>query len=322
MAEGNSTAGTGNTWSPPHPQPANGNLPVLIAEGWNHKHHRANVGRKVSARPPMPQSFSQHSQSSQCSSLRDSSAQDEEEMTPPPGAKHADEDPQNTLFTQVFNWLQQEQAKRKASKLQEPVTSATTGLDGASPDDSHTTTSRERSSSQSSERALALDKLEKILVQYANSRKDAAASGTSGLGRKRSTRRRHHVKGLRRGSASESDYPDIDTVVPSVDAFLDNSKTLAYSGGAADDESDGTSSNSRRAREKEHWVTFKTEIIRLAHTLQLKGWRRIPMEKGAEVEVTRLSGALTNAVYVVTPPKSSSKSVDGDQNLAPRKPPP
>lgn len=311
MAEGNSAAGTGSASSPNHPPPANGNVPILIADGWNPKQHRASVGRKVTARPPIHQSLSQHSQSSQCSSLRDSSAPDDEEMAP--GSKHGDED---TLFTQVFNWLQQEQAKRKASKSQEQ-----TALDGATSDDGRTAAPRERSSSQSSERALALDKLEKILLQYANSRKEAA-SGTAGLGRKRSTRRRHHVKGLRRGSASESDHPDIDVGVPSVDAYLDNSKTLAYSGGAADDESDGTSSHSRRTREKEHWVKFKTEIIRLAHTLQLKGWRRVPIEKGAEVEVTRLSGALTNAVYVVTPPKSPLKNPDGDQNGAPRKPPP
>jgi choline kinase len=57
-------------------------------------------------------------------------------------------------------------------------------------------------------------------------------------------------------------------------------------------------------KEKEGWINFKNEIVRLAHTLRLKGWRRIPLDCGADIEVERLSGALTNAVYVVSPPKN------------------
>ncbi len=44
------------------------------------------------------------------------------------------------------------------------------------------------------------------------------------------------------------------------------------------------------------------EIVRLAHTLRLKGWRQISLENGGDIDVERLSGALTNAVYVVSPP--------------------
>lgn len=48
---------------------------------------------------------------------------------------------------------------------------------------------------------------------------------------------------------------------------------------------------------------FGKEIVRLAHTLRLKGWRQVPLEYGGEIDVERLSGALTNAVYVVSPPR-------------------
>lgn len=62
--------------------------------------------------------------------------------------------------------------------------------------------------------------------------------------------------------------------------------------------------SSRRAKkERAAWVTFKNDIIRIAHTLRIKGWRRVPLDSGDSIEVERLSGALTNAVYVVSPPK-------------------
>jgi len=50
---------------------------------------------------------------------------------------------------------------------------------------------------------------------------------------------------------------------------------------------------------------FKNEIIRIAHTLKLKGWRRVPLGGGETISVERLSGALTNAVYVVSPPSEA-----------------
>lgn len=49
-------------------------------------------------------------------------------------------------------------------------------------------------------------------------------------------------------------------------------------------------------------VSFKFKIVRLTHTLRLKGWRRVPLERSNGINVERLSGALTNAVYIVTPP--------------------
>jgi len=104
-----------------------------------------------------------------------------------------------------------------------------------------------------------------------------------------------------------------------VEAHLDNSKTLAYTTGAADDD---TTVSIKRSKEREAWTIFKTEIVRLAHTLQLRGWRKMSMDRAEEVEVQRLSGALTNAVYVVVPPKPVYKTENGSAPVHTRRPPP
>ncbi|KAI4259029.1 MAG: hypothetical protein LQ352_000926 [Teloschistes flavicans] len=123
--------------------------------------------------------------------------------------------------------------------------------------------------------------------------------------------------------SSDTDCPEVDTRVPSADVTLDNSKTLSYTGGAG--ASQASLHDPGAKKEAEAWVQFKYEIVRLAHTLKLTGWRRVPLERGTEIEVERLSGALTNAVYVVSPPKNlphTSPSTQGDATpLPPKKPP-
>jgi len=54
--------------------------------------------------------------------------------------------------------------------------------------------------------------------------------------------------------------------------------------------------------EKIGWDEFKEEVLRLTHTLRCKGWRKIALEQFKELEIKRISGALTNAVYMVSPP--------------------
>ncbi|EPS41268.1 hypothetical protein H072_4834 [Dactylellina haptotyla CBS 200.50] len=65
---------------------------------------------------------------------------------------------------------------------------------------------------------------------------------------------------------------------------------------------------------KEYSIEFKAEILRLTHTLKIKNWRKVELARGEEIIVSRISGALTNAVYKVTPPQVShekaSKPVD------------
>ncbi|EOD47241.1 Choline/ethanolamine kinase [Neofusicoccum parvum] len=131
---------------------------------------------------------------------------------------------------------------------------------------------------------------------------------------------------LRRQStagSSDTEYQDGDVLVPSCDVILDNSRTLAYSGGGADeDDDDALTPGTKKTKEKQAWATFKYEIVRLAHTLRLKGWRRIPMDRSCDIEVERLSGALTNAVYVVSPPKDLPPKEGEDREVRPRIPPP
>ena len=129
-----------------------------------------------------------------------------------------------------------------------------------------------------------------------------------------------HKKSLSRGSlhrtaSSDTDYHDGDVIVPSCDSWLDNSKTLSYTGGSVSTD-DVSSTSDRAERDRDAWLHFKNEIIRTAHTLKLKGWRRVPLESGDSVDVERLSGALTNAVYVVTPP---AQLPDPDVKVKPKK---
>ncbi|KAJ5901668.1 hypothetical protein N7495_002196 [Penicillium taxi] len=221
-----------------------------------------------------------------------------------------DEDPQQNLFHQVFEWLEHEKARRKIRKARRNG-AGVDSVDG--PPEGQGTGDESRSSDGS----FSLDMLEKILHQYAGSGLEPVQYA------KRVIRRRH--RGLRRGSASESECTDVEATVPSVDAWLDNSKTLAYpSSTALDEELADSTVSLKRAKDKESWTVFKTEILRLAHTLQLRGWRKVSMDDAADMDVIRLSGALTNAVYVVKPPKHIpvANNDNSSSQLIARKPPP
>lgn len=138
--------------------------------------------------------------------------------------------------------------------------------------------------------------------------------------RKSSTR----ALALTRTMSSDTEYQDGDVVVPSCEEVLDNSKTLSYSGGAAVTEKEEAASSAREEKERKAWSVFKNEILRLAHTLRLKGWRRVPLDRGDDLEVERLSGALTNAVYVVSPPVHLPPLATSTTSTTPvsKKPPP
>jgi len=146
-------------------------------------------------------------------------------------------------------------------------------------------------------------------------------------------RRPSHSGGRRKSSArklggfasSDTEYQDGDVVVPSCDVVLDNSRTLSYAGGAPESSNTTVTLSTSKRAEKERiaWSVFKGEIVRLAHTLRLKGWRRVPLERGPDIEVERLSGALTNAVYVVSPPADLPlNSTTNSATVHKHKPPP
>lgn len=177
-----------------------------------------------------------------------------------------------------------------------------------------------------------LDRLESILKSTLSLQRQPPSRKTSySLLRQRSSFRKLHSRKASTVS-SDTDYFDSgDVVVPSCDAVLDNSKTMSYTGGASE-ESDVSSGdeNARstpfRPSDQDAWSQFKYEIVRLSHTLRLKGWRKVSMEMSNGITVQRLSGALTNAVYVVSPPSDlppvEGQTEDGESKPRPRKPPP
>lgn len=227
----------------------------------------------------------------------------------------------DNLLKQVGTWLKQERqrrharrAKRKAGKdvSNDPETTASTAT-------LQNTAQRGRTGSESSqEGSVALDQLAHILEKTL-SIKPAEAKRRSQHMRKLST-------GLKRHSAiaNESDYFDsVDQLVPGCDAVLDNSKTMAYSVEEATTEPQTADGERRARKERKAWTNFRYEILRLIHTLKLKGWRKVTMEQSDEIDVQRLSGALTNAVYVVSPPKNIRYHEEySDGTPKPKNPPP
>lgn len=236
------------------------------------------------------------------------------------------------LLAQVAEWIQREKAKRETKKprkhhhhhLHSRRKHKTQAEEPPVPEEPEAEADvenalRRTASIDSNSSDVSLDRLQRILDD------SMAALGISSvphysakLGRRLSHRKKAGSRStlqLSRAYSSDTDYVEGDAVVPSCDAILDNTKTLKYSQASADDHS--SVSGKREEKERQAWATFKNEIIRLAHTLRLKGWRRVALDSGDAIQVERLSGALTNAVYVVTPPKNLPS---GDSEVIKKKP--
>ena len=229
------------------------------------------------------------------------------------------EEDSQSLFQQVHEWLHHEKARRQNRKARKAEATSHATNENESTEEDAVLERPNSNTSNTSENTFSLDKLERILLQYATAR-PRSAMGSHKQPVKRQSR--HRLRGLRRGSASESELTDVDGAPPSVEAFLDNTKTLAYTGGTAVEENTDSSASVKQAKDAEAWVAFKSEILRLVHTLQLKGWRRVPADLASDIEVVRLSGALTNAVYVVAPPKNLPPPKTDSNSLVSRKRPP
>ncbi|RMZ76252.1 hypothetical protein DV738_g5061, partial [Chaetothyriales sp. CBS 135597] len=235
--------------------------------------HRATIsGRKMAGRPPMPQSSSSASLSHQLSSL---ALKD----LPDPSSSA-----ESRVLAQVIEWLREEKSKR-----------------------------RRRLPADEAEVDLA--KLEHILSGIFHPSLIATpklAPRSPYLG----ARRGSLAKALKRSSiptpSSDTDYFGDEILVPNVEATLDNSKAMAYTGGAGELEA----SDKQARKDRRNWVKFKEDILTITHTLRLKGWRRIPIENASDLDVARLSGALTNAVYVVKPPKELPPQNPQDETAA------
>ncbi|KAF2497010.1 kinase-like protein [Lophium mytilinum] len=284
------------------------------------KQFRASVsGKRLSGRP----SVDPRRKSSVATPLGN------EEMDPSSSRPHSHHG-HDSLITQIGDWLKQEKARRAARKAKRVSGRRGTPQEAAASEVSlegkggTPGAEEERRGSESSDSSDALENLQAILEKSLNL---AVQDQRPGHGRKASSVRRiPSVMKISKhtGASSDTDYADGDPVVPSCEAVLDNSKTMAYSGGGAESDEEAGSSAKNAAKEKEAWAVFKFEIVRLAHTLRLKGWRKVPLERSNEVEVERLSGALTNAVYVVAPPKHlpSRKDQSAESIPHPKNPPP
>ncbi|KAM5358200.1 hypothetical protein ACJZ2D_015496 [Fusarium nematophilum] len=309
------------------PAPASGSLKaVQIAEPESEiqmledesqpiKQFPAGIRRRLSGKlapSQLPNSSSRSSLSESSSSAR---IPDEAGPTSHPGSQHHQSHRQyysEKLLAQVGDWLEHERKKatgRKTKKTRRRKSkSPPKGKDAqhaSGKEAEHSQGSdqeqngRPRADSIDSESSdISFDRLQRILEDsMAHMGLSAVPHFSPKLTRPRN--RKTPSRSSLRGASSDTDYVDGDAIVPSCDAWLDNSKTMSYSGGNASAED---VSSSRADKERDAWLSFKNEIIRITHTLRLKGWRRIPLGGGDTISVERLSGALTNAVYVVTPP--------------------
>lgn len=236
-----------------------------------------------------------------------------------PSHQHVDH-----IIGQVSEWIKQERTKRagKKAKRKERVRAAL-HLRPKGDSDWETDASGQRRGSSDSENSFDLERLEDI-VKHSLSIDKRRKGSTTSLRRKGSLKRLQRKQST---ASSDTEHLDHDVNVPSTDAVLDNSKTMSYTGGASDDSDYSGDELERSAsyHDRDAWSKFKFEIVRLTHTLRLKGWRRVPLEFSSEIRVQRLSGALTNAVYVVSPPEElPSRPVDestNDNSSQSKKPP-
>src|SRR5690606_38444816 len=143
---------------------------------------------------------------------------------------------------------------------------------------------RERADSMDSQSSeISLDRLQRILEDsMATMGLTAIPAATLSLRRRSSAKLRKGQPRLLpgKGSASDTDSPEVDVVVPTCEAVLDNTRTLRYPpdfANAEDPPISPASLGKRDARARQAWVGFKNEVIRLAHTLRLRGWRSVPL---------------------------------------------
>ncbi|KAJ0165095.1 Choline kinase [Colletotrichum tanaceti] len=314
-----------DTVSPPNPPPPE-------QQAHHKRQYAANMAKRLSGRMGLTSSSSSRSSPVLEPSPSQSSADDSSAAAAAAaaaqqshhrhGQKHYYES--QKLLAQLHDWLEHERKKKasrksKTSPRRRSPQSKTKKERSPAPDAvaEPVAAPRPRSDSIESDSSdVSFDRLQRIIEDsMASMGINSVPQMSPKLGRRPSARHRksHSRSLLHRTASSDTDYVGDDVVVPTCDAVLDNSKTLSYSGGGSGKSTDDLS----KIDDKEKaWATFKNEIVRLTHTLKIKGWRRVPLESGNSVIVKRLSGALTNAVYVVSPPETLDEKTTG------KKPPP
>ncbi|KZL63961.1 choline kinase [Colletotrichum tofieldiae] len=320
------------------------NAPPVEHQAHHKRQYAANMAKRLSGRMGLTSSSSSrsspvlepsHSQSSADDSSTAAAAAAVAAAQQPHhrhGQKHYYES--QKLLAQLHDWLEHERKKKaarksktsprrrspqsKTKKERSPAPEAAVAAAAAAAAAAEPAAPRSRSDSIDSDSSdVSFDRLQRIIEDsMASMGINSVPQMSPKIGRRPSARLRkaHSRSLLQRTASSDTDYVGDDVVVPTCDAVLDNSKTLSYSGGGKSTD-DLTLGNKADDKEKA-WATFKNEIVRLTHTLKIKGWRRVPLDSGSNVIVQRLSGALTNAVYVVSPPENLDEKTTG------KKPPP
>jgi choline kinase len=232
--------------------------------------------------------------------------------------RHNSGESSHGLLSQVTAWIEKEKSRRHARKQRGDAkeTKEPNGEEIVEGEDQGS-----RRGSVSSDGSAALEELEQMVQK--NLMFESKRSSYS------SSRRYSSAKKLKpEALSSDTEYQDGDAVVPTCDAILDNAKVLGYDeeeDDGMDSESNPVDDSSKKTQDREARSTFKYEIVRLTHTLRLKGWRRVALESSDAIKFKRLSGALTNAVYVVSPPaeshllsRTNSRKDDGTPSAPPR----
>ncbi|RYP46876.1 hypothetical protein DL768_006973 [Monosporascus sp. mg162] len=272
----------------------------------------AGVGKRLSGRPPL-----QSGDSSRTSLRSQSSLDVVDSLTSSPSPhdtsleasashphhRHRANHLGERLIAQVADWLEHERTKSQNRKKSRRAHQSKRKSPNHISNDTEVPLSHlaRRTSVDSQSSEVSFDRLQRIIEEGMSALGLKAVPHYSSRSGRKPQRKRSAQ--LHRTASSDTEWYDGDVLVPSCDAVLDNSKTTSYSWGRSGSlEDQSSSSNEKAEKERIAWITFKNEIIRLAHTLRLKGWRRVALDSGESIHVERLSGALTNAVYVVCPP--------------------
>ena len=290
------------------------------------KQYRAKGAKRLSGRPAAMSSTSSFGSlenlvpiAKTVSQLSDSS---DAQTRSPQTRKQSHRSRSSHIISQVRHWLNEEKARRAARqhKSREGASRLSSAAHATSAlahkvhehGYMHRPGHRRRASSASSDSVQALEKLEQILAAGIDLQAETAKEDRAG-----SYFPRRASRLLRKQSvvaSSDTECQDNELYVPSADVVLDHSKTMGYCGGGAASELNLPELSERVRKDKEGWLQFKYEIVRLSHTLKLPRWRRVPLEQSGDIVVERLSGALTNAVYVVSPPSDMPLSTQDPRN--------
>ena len=277
------------------------------------KQHRASVAKRLSGRPALTSTSSLVGLENLGSTTKmDTQLSENSDVNTDNTLKHRHSRHSHTssIISQVRHWLHEEKARKAtrqhktrdgASKLSNAVETVSVLAERAQGHGlPHRKGHHRRASSSSSDGTLALERLEQILATGMDLHEDLAQGE-----KPRPYCSRKASRLLRKQSmiaSSDTECHDSEFHVPSADVVLDNSKVCGYSGAGAASQISLPDLSKSAKKETEAWLHFKYEIVRLSHTLKLTRWRRVPLERSGDIEVERLSGALTNAVYVVSPP--------------------